>query len=415
MTIKCRLCNNNTRLVLSLPEIYPSTFISNTFEYNKLNKLPLDLVKCDSCSLVQLNDTASLDSMYTKYWYRSGLNSSMLSDLYGVVKDTLKLVSPAHEKVWVDIGCNDGSLFAFVPNKFTKVGFDPAQNLNTTGCDYFINDYFNLGKFYDLNVDNADIITSIAMFYDLPDPVDFVHKVKNILNPNGIWVIQFTDLQSMLLNTMFDNICHEHLEYYSALDIISLMERCGLDVFDIDYVNVNGGSLRFYISHIGARERDLDKLYEIVRVESAYLQSYTGSFTNFKNKIKDAKQKTLKYIGSKNNVHVLGASTKGNTLLQVFDINNTMIEYAAEVNKDKFGLMTVGSNIKIISEEDSLRMNPDCYLVLPWHFREFFLKENTPIYNYVMRGGELLFPLPIPHIIKKDFYINRGKLLEVPL
>ena len=402
---KCRVCGGETYLVLSLGEMYPSTFIKSFEDYNKLKKEPLELMQCEDCSLVQLGKAIELDDMYRQYWYRSNLNKSMVNDLEDVAESALKIHTCIHTKggVVLDIGCNDGTLFKFFPDDYFKIGVDPAFNLINEAkenCDVFINDYFSAD-----DIDRkANIITSIAMFYDLPDPNLFVDDIRKTLADDGVWVIQFTDLYSMMKINAFDNICFEHLEYYTLLDVIQLLRKHSLEVFNVERNEVNGGSLRVYASHAG-EHLIFPKAFWGLANETSFLRSKEGSIDSFRERIKTIKKSVTNFIEDevKNNkiIHVLGASTKGNTLLQVLNLDKNLISYAAEVNEDKFGLFTVGSDLEIISEKESLGMNPDYYLVLPWHFRDSLLQKKG-IMNYLKDGGSLIFPLPVPTVLSKD-------------
>lgn len=406
MTTKCRICGGETCLVLSLGSMYPSTFIKSPEEYDNLEKEFLDLVQCEDCNLIQLDKLVELDNMYRQYWYRSSLNKTMVDDL----KDVAESVLDIHNQggIILDIGCNDGTLFKFFPDDYYKIGVDPAYNLvkeAEKNCDLFINDYFSVNKLYP----KADIITSIAMFYDLEDPNSFVENIHRILSFDGVWVIQLTDLYSMLKINAFDNICHEHVEYYTLLDIIVLLKKHSLEVFDVENNEVNGGSLRVYAGHYGQHKTSQRVLHTLAN-EASYLRSKTGSIDAFRERIKKIKLSVVRFIDneSKNGkiFHALGASTKGNSLLQYFNLDNNLIKYAAEVNEDKFGLYTVGSNIEIISEDESLKMNPDYYLVLPWHFKKSLINKKH-ISKYIHNGGSLIFPMPYPYIHN----IQGGKLI----
>ena len=398
---KCRVCSGKLQDVETLGELYPSDFVEVQSDYTPY---PLVLSQCIVCNLVQLRYTVSLDSMYRQYWYRSGLNRSMVADLKDVAVKSLKRVELKDNDTVLDIGCNDATLFDFIPDNVIKVGFDPARNLSKEAekkCDVFVEEYFNEADYQEIGIGmyKAKLITSIAMFYDLLDPMKFVESVKNVLADDGIWTIQFTDLFSMMKINAFDNICHEHLEYYTLDYLEWLLAKFDLEVFDAEYNKVNGGSLRVYVAHRGHKKRKptVDKLWN---EEFEYLNSDEGSLENFFKRIKIIGFNLMSLLHTfKENrmiIHALGASTKGNTLLQYFGLDNEIIDYAAEINEDKFGLKTVGSNIEIISEKESLEINPNYYFCLPWHFKETF-KENFK--EYLDNGGALIFPLPEPHIV----------------
>lgn len=403
---ECRVCQGELQDREILGEFYPSNFVEKQPDHIPY---PLILSQCIVCNLVQLRYTVSLDSMYREYWYRSGLNKSMVTDLKDVAIKSLKRVTLNREDLVLDIGCNDATLFEFIPDDVTKIGFDPARNLAESAaknCDYFVNEYFSEHHFNELRNSKfpsgnskVKLITSIAMFYDLLNPIKFVEEVRNILADDGIWTIQFTDLYSMMKMNAFDNICHEHLEYYTLSYLEWLLAKFELEVFDAEYNKVNGGSLRVYVAHRGFKKRKpiVDKYWN---EEFEYLQSEEGSLSSFFKRTKEIRKKIvdLLKIFRKNGmvVHALGASTKGNTLLQYYGLDETLIDVAAEINTAKFGLKTVGSNIPIIAEDDSLLINPNYYFVLPWHFKDTLMINFR---EYLNKGGALIFPLPQPHIV----------------
>lgn len=395
--IRCRVCRGELLDVLDLGEIVPSGFTDGKVISEKA---PLVLAECRDCNLVQLRHTVDLDQMYRQYWYASSLNKSMVSSLQDIVNEVEERVKLDYGDVVLDIGCNDGTLLGLYSKDVLTVGFDPALNLDKTiPINHFVNDYFSLGTYQGLP--QAKVITAIAMFYDLPDPHQFVEDVVNILHKEGIFVIQFTDLLSMYKACAFDNICHEHLEYYKFADVKFLLEAHGLEVIDVSYNDVNGGSIRITAAHNGAYKvsKSVRKAYKL---EEAYIDSY--GFGEFKQCIESTIIKMNNFLSVASNldlsVFLMGASTKGNTFLQICKIDRYKVPYAAEVNKSKFGLYTAGSNIYIIPEEEALSMNPDFFLVPVWHFKENLL-QNAKIRKYIEDGGQLVFPLPEFEIVGK--------------
>lgn len=402
---ECRVCKGPIIDVLDMGNIYPSNFIDNN---NNLETAPLTLSKCKDCGLIQLRHTVELDQMYRQYWYKSGLNKSMVQDLQDVVNNIESRISLNDGDIVVDIGANDGTMLGLYTNKnLFKVGFDPALNLATEALketDCFINDYFTATAYanHPRNLGKAKVITTIAMFYDLEDPNTFVNDVKKILSDDGIWVIQFTDLLSMLKINAFDNICHEHYQYLSLHDVISLLSKHDIDIFDVSYNVVNGGSLRVYACHRSKRAIDRSVVQSQIK-EFSYFKIYDDPIAEFVNRIEEIKFVIMDLIKSEfengKTIAVMGASTKGNTLLQYFGLDSTFIDHAAEVNKDKFGKKTVGTLIPIISQDESISRKPDYYLVLPWHFENTFVER---LHDYMENGGKLIFPMPKPRIIDKD-------------
>ena len=392
---RCRVCDGSLIDLLDFGEIYPSGFVESQ---DGLTKAPLALVQCERCALVQLKHTLDLDSMYKQqYWYSSALNKSMVSSLMNVATGALEHQPLEEGDIIIDIGCNDGTLFDFFPDDCYKIGFDPAQNMKEQAeqkCDLFINDYYKSELLPPGTHRKVKIITSIAMFYDLPRPHDFIADIVQALAQGGTWVIQFTDLLSMLQLNAFDNICHEHLEYYKLVDLMQMFAGHNLDIYDLEYNDVNGGSLRVYVSQAG--EKKVSPVVEqMFGYEKAYFEMSKNPIAAFHKRLKIAETALQNFLVQSKEAgkrtFVLGASTKGNTLLQVWNLDKELLPFALEVNEDKFGLRTVGSDIPIISESTGLALKPDQLLLLPWHFTNS-IKENLK--PFFMGGGMLVTPLP---------------------
>lgn len=309
----------------------------------------------------------------------------------------------------LDIGCNDGTLLRNYQTKGIKlIGFDPAKNLlaySQKGTTKIINNFFNAKEFQkEFKEEKAKIITSIAMFYDLDKPNDFVKDVKKCLDDNGLWVIQMSYLPLMLEQNAFDNICHEHIEFYSLTSLENLLKRHEMEVIGVELNNVNGGSFRTYIKHkrakIKALEKEKEKLFELRDREKKIGLETKKPYEEFAERVNKIKKELVEFIKQENakgkKIYVYGASTKGNTLLQFFNLNNKLIKAAAERNLDKIGKKTTGTLIPIISEEQARKENPDYFLILPWHFLKEFTEREK---EYLENGGKFIVPLPEPKII----------------
>lgn len=412
---ECRICKGELERILDLGNIYPSTFLSYDEKMSEDDKAPLILDRCKECGLVQLEHTIDLDMMFRQYWYNSSLNKSMVSSLQNVVNDIEFKSNLKDGDTVVDIGCNDGTLLGLYENKsLTKVGFEPALNVRPQDgtVTVWIPEYFSAEQYYTYQKHpnhpewygvKAKVVTAIAMFYDLPDPNKFVEDVKEILADDGIFVIQFTDLASMFRVCAFDNICHEHLEYYRLVDVYHLLSKHGLQVIDVSYNHVNGGSIRITAAHKGQHTINERVVMALVDEEN-FLK--VNTIEDFKKCIDTTRFKIKEFLEwaefHGHQVYLLGASTKGNTLLQVCGVTSEQVPFAGEVNKDKFGLRTVGSNIEIVSEEDALIKHPDYFIVPVWHFKKS-IYSNPRIVDYMRSGGKLIFPLPYFHVAFMDF------------
>ena len=285
-------------------------------------------------------------------------------------------------------------------NKNIKTfGIDPILDKyqeNYKNINYKVADFFSAKKVINLTKKKFKIITALSVFYDAADPDKFIKDVKKILSKDGIFLLEFADLASIIKNKMFDTICHEHLEYYSSRVIINLCEKNNLRVFDIKENDINGASKQYFICHTNSKfKANYKEIKSILNDENKLKLTDEKTFKNFIYQINISKLKLNKYLKklkkSGKIVHGYGASTKGNVLLQYFNINNQMIDYIAERNKSKYNLYTPGTKIKIISEVVSRFYKPDYYLVLPWHFtNEILIREKT----IRKKGTKFIFPLP---------------------
>jgi len=400
---ECRSCGStNLTNILSLGLQYPSNFIELNSISDKREQIPLELIFCEKkdCGLLQLKHTASRESLYKKYWFRSGINEKMVEALKDITKSVEKRISLSENDIVLDIGCNDGTLLRSYQSKVRLVGFEPASNLvdeAKEGTELIINNFFSFYEFVQhFPNERIKVITSIAMFYDLEDPNSFVSDIVNCLDQDGIWIIQMAYLIPMLELNAFDNIVHEHLEYWSLKSLKRLLEEHDLEIFDVELNDVYGGSFRIFV-----KTKKNDKINiqnsvdEFLKKEDEFGLEKKETYLNFANRVNSLKNKLndfiKKEISNGKLIYAYGASTKGNTLLQFYNLNNKLISKAADRDSKKFGKMTVGSNIPVISEEQARDEKPDYFLVLPWHLVDFFKERENEFLN---NGGKFIVPLP---------------------
>jgi hypothetical protein len=406
----CRISNEKLVDLFSLGDTYISDFLEAKSE-PKINPIELTLCLAPKSGLVQLSHSAPLDEMYRQYWYRSGTNATMTRELENIAKTTQDLIRTKPGDVFVDIGCNDGTLLSFLDKGLVRIGFDPAQNgykeLSSEHANLIIDDYFSNKAFKKSKYGNkkAMAITSIAMFYDLEDPNKFVGDIAKTLHNDGLWVLQMSYLPLMLQQLAFDNICHEHLEYYTLESLKYLLGKHDLKIVDCQFNDVNGGSFRVYIRKNKADESRFatapHRSVAHYRVLSALSHEKDlnlkskKTYLDFYKKSLELKKETVNFIKKERangkTIWGYGASTKGNTLLQWFGLDNTLVEAIAERSPAKFGLKTVGTNIPIRSEEDMRKAQPDYLLILPWHFIKEFKQREV---EYLKKGGKFIVPCP---------------------
>lgn len=407
---QCRVCGSEqiTEVIQIAPQYLSPTFVKSN-ENNKLSKIkvPLTLTLCRKCGLLQLKETVEPDLLYRQYFYRTAVSNTMCRDLKDVVEDVKQHLTLNEGDYVIDIGANDCTMLSYFPESLNRIGVEPAKNIDWSNVDpsiKIVNDYFSKKAVQPaLKGRQAKAITCCAMFYDLDDPNSFVADIKSILAPDGIWCIQLSYLPLMLKNMNFYDICNEHLEYYSLNTLKNLMEGHNLSIFDASTNNVNGGSTRVFITHTENNYKPSDNLKKLYLEEEKMNLNDPQTYTNFYKKILDLKNKVNHVIRKEINqgklVLGLGASTKGNILLQLFGISKEMLPYISERNPEKVGLRTLGTDIELISEGRAREMNPSCMLVLPWYFKEEIVKRER---DYLEQGGKLLFPMPYPHIVNKN-------------
>ncbi len=410
---QCRICGNeNLVTVLDLGEQY-LTGVFPSLTSPRVGRGPIQLVKCVDhdagacCGLVQLRHNFTAGELYGEnYGYRSGLNRSMVDHLHGKADILQKLAPLGAGDLVLDIGSNDGTSLARYPAKGpTLVGIDPSAR---KFAKYYrpdielIVDFFSAELFRRFFGDRkAKIVTSIAMFYDLEQPQAFVDDIASILADDGVWHLEQSYLPSMLNTNAFDTVCHEHSEYYALRQLDWMVRRAGLRIIDVELNATNGGSFAVTVAKPQARMKANSAVVDRMLMEETALGLDTlKPFEDFWQRVVRTRDSLLAFFAraesEKKKVIGYGASTKGNVLLQFCGITPEMMPCIAEVNEDKFGRFTPGTLIPIVSEQQARDMNPDYFLVLPWHFRDGIIEREA---DFRARGGKLVFPLPSLDII----------------
>ena len=366
---------------------------------------PLKLLRCSSCNLVQLGNTFPQDEMYgDTYGYRSGLNKTMTDHLGRVADGLIKLLNLSKSDLVVDIGANDGTfLNVFAAKGIRAVGIDPTSVKYTEHFDpsvKIIGDFFDSKVALENKLSKAKLVTSIAMFYDLENPLEFANDVHNILDEGGYWFLEQSYAPWMRQSGAYDTICHEHLEYYSLLDLEFIMNESGFNIVKATTNAINGGSFGILVQKRSpGKTTHADPYVEWLKAEE--ISSNTDdNWLTFAQVVGERKSSLYRLITSLkeqgNSISALGASTKGNVLLNFTGLNSSLIDKVGEVNPYKFGRFTPGSNIPIAPDSEVLSANPDYLLFLPWHFRENALSKYE---SYLTEGGRIIFPLPNVEII----------------
>ena len=403
-TLNCRNCGERNKLI----DLFSLGKLSFTgkFPKNKNINIPkseIKLIMCKSCKLVQVSKNFNLKYMYDEnYGYRTGINHTMTNHVKNVVKELTEKKNFLNKKDFVlDIASNDGTLLNFYDKSLIKIGIDPTivkYKRFYKNIDYKISNFFSkkeLSKV--IKSKKIKVITAFSVFYDLKNPNKFLKEISEIIEQKqGIFILEHTDLLSIIKNNLFDTICHEHLAYYSAKVIIGMINKNNLKVFDIKRNKINGGSTRFYICHKNSNYiENRNKINQIIKEETGFKLSIKGTYTKFYKKIllikKDLNKKLKNIKKDGKIIHGYGASTKGNVLLQFFKIDKSLLEFIADRNPLKVNCYTPGTKFIIKSEKFSRRLRPDFYLVLPWHFKNEILEREKKIRS---KGTKFIFPLP---------------------
>lgn len=407
MNSRCRRCGGRALTeVVDLGE----QALSGIFPREKDERVEVGFLKvglCGNCQLAQLMNSFSPEILYgDNYGYRSGLNGSMVSHLNGLVKKIERSVDLNATSLVVDIGANDGTLLrSYAAHGIKKIAIDPTiakfERFYAADSDTaLIPELFTATNFWQMSSQPADVVTSIAMFYDLEDPVSFAQEVYEIMAPNGIWVLEQSYAPWMTNSGAYDTICHEHLEYYTLSDIVGILGEADLVVSEVATNQVNGGSFTVTARKKGSNGISSEVVNWLLDRERSNSVSSLAHWQNFasvtQRNARDFKVLLERLRSSGHSIMALGASTKGNVILQTSGIGQELIPMIGEINEDKYGCFTPGTAIPIVPEHEVVARQPDFLVILPWHFREGFVRRLA---SYLEAGGHLIFPLPDIEIV----------------
>lgn len=345
---------------------------------------PLHVVACRRCGLAQLTETLPPEQQFCgAYGYRSGVNETMVEHLAGLARHAVELRGGAEPRAVLDIGCNDGTLLRSFPGAFTRIGIDPSPwILEADGVGQW------KGFFPEVSPTHLsfDLVLSVAMFYDIDDPVAAARRVRQLLAPDGVWVCEVADWSRLVAEGVWDGICHEHLTYWTDDAMLRLAGLAGLEVFSVTRNDCNGGSVRYAMRRAG--EHAPSQLHGTAPPPTA------ADLARFGERVaasaRDIASTVRQYLERGQTVHLYGASTKANVVLQACGLGPAELACASERSPVKVG-RTTATGVPIVSELDSRALRPDAYLVGPWHFRRAILRRELSAWH---AGTDFVFPLP---------------------
>lgn len=404
MIEKCRLCGHDKlREVLDFGE----QCLTGIFKENneQLERERLTVLQCDNsdCDMLQLSENYDLHKMYGEnYGYRSGLNRIITDNLYKKYEYVKKLVKLETDDVVLDIGSSDGVFLNYFDDKLKLIGFDPAAEKWKSFYRKDVNlvvDFFGSEKFLEIsNGSLSKVVSTIGMFYDLVDPIKTAKEINSILDDEGIWILEQSYLPTMMKQVSYDMICHEHLVYYSLKQLNYIFEKSDFKIIDYEFTEMNGGSLFLTVAKKTSKWELITDISNVV-IDEDKNNSNSEQIDNFRDNVFSHRKNLMNFVEiSKKQgktIYGLGASTKGNVILQFCELNESDIIAIGDVNPEKYGKVTPGSNIPIIDEDTALSANADYYIVFPWHFKEHFMQDDRYI------GKTLVFPLPKFEIIQR--------------
>lgn len=382
----CRLCNSDKlEYVISIGDQYINDFPDHPSKKGRNGRCPLDVIHCKNCDLFQLRHTAPQELLYSRhYWYKSGINDTIKRDLKEISEVASRIVNLKSDDVVLDIGANDGTMLGNLKGKAITVGCEPASNLQNelrNNCSHVIHDFWTYENYQKLGLPKARVITALGMFYDMEDPNQFIRDAARALAEDGVFIAQLMTLKPMLENNDLGNICHEHLEYYTYNSLKYLFENNGLEIYKIEENSINGGSYRIFGRHLNKGSIDFPENYT---VKDLYL---------FKERLDKNRELCRAYIAKAvaagKKVYGYGASTKGNCILQYYDLGASDIVAVADKNPEKWGKYTL-TDIPIVSEDEG-REKADVFLILPFGFTEEFVRREK---EWLDSGGTFIVPLP---------------------
>lgn len=394
--LQCRLCGDTElKTIISLGMHALADFTqraSRSWQY-----APLELVECTSCSLVQLRHTVKRDTLFKNYAYRSGTSEMMRASLAEVAAVATKRVELGQRDVVMDIGANDGTLLDCFGGD--RVGFEPSNitPLQATGNFQVVNDYFTENAWHGvMGKRKAKIIFTVAMMYSVETPIKFTHEIAATLDPKGLWVCQMNDLGSLVERTAYDFIGHEHVIIYSMKTLEYLLRSSGLEIVEVEWLEINGGTLRFFIQHEHGPLPITPSVQEY-RERDAHLD--LAAFARRVGESSNALHDRLRDLTKAGKVtHIYGASTRGSTIVQTARLESSFISMAAERAASKWGNRFPGTTIQMVSEEESREAKPDYYLALPYSYMPQFIERE---HEFLERGGEFIVPLPDLNFVTK--------------
>jgi NDP-4-keto-2,6-dideoxyhexose 3-C-methyltransferase len=345
----------------------------------------------------------------TTYGYYSSISPMMVSHLEGISRKILDLAKPRAGDLVLDIGCNDGTLLNLLGGRgLERVGMDPSAKKFSSNFQPDLKvafDFFSEKGAREI-VGNRQFraISSIAMFYDLDDPISFMRQIRALLVPEGIWFLELSYFPLLLTQLTYDQVCHEHVTYPGLRQMDWMLKRTGLKLLDLSFNDINGGSIFIAAGRDDGPHAPNAPLVRATLEQEAALDE-TAPFRRLAQRVSAHRDEVRHFLGlakaAGKKVYGYGASTKGNIVLSHCGVKNGDLIAIGDRNPEKDGLVTPGTRIPIISHEKLRKAAPDYLFVLIWHLRREVIRDEVV---FLKRGGRMVFVLPRLHVVDKDNY-----------
>ncbi len=364
---------------------------------------PLRLLVCESCWLVQTEDYAGREALFTKdYAYFSSFSSSWLAHAKLYVQNMIGRFALDSQKRVVEIAANDGYLLQYVQEAgIPCFGIEPttstAQAARDKGIEIFER-FFGTELANELAENNlqADLMTANNVLAHVPDINDFVSGFARLLNPQGVATFEFPHVLRMVENTQFDTAYHEHYSYLSLTAVHHIFVCNGLVIFDVEELSTHGGSLRVYAQRADTGTQIVaDSVGRLLQVESEAGMTSISFYRGFQESAENVKNSLLEFLiaAKRKGVRVgaYGAAAKGNTLLNFSGVRPDLLPYVVDKNPAKQGKFLPGSRIPIVNETHLQADKPNCIVILPWNLCEEVMKQLDYVREW---GGKFVTAVP---------------------
>lgn len=390
--MKCRSCS--TELIhtfLDLGFAPPSNaYLSEEQLVRPEKYYPLRLRVCDSCWLVQTEDYADADELFSPdYAYFSSTSSSWLAHAAKYTEAVSRKYQLTDSSLVVEVASNDGYLLKnFVAAGVPCLGIEPtagtasaAEALGVPVMREFFGE--DLATQLSLAGQQADLIVGNNVYAHVPDINDFTRGLKVLLKPGGTITLEFPHLLQLIAQSQFDTVYHEHFSYLSLFTVAHIFRRAGLRLTDVERLSTHGGSLRVYGCHDDDERGDSPAVAQLLAEEADFGLQQMNVYDAFQSKADSVKNELLEFLLEQKRegrtVSAYGAAAKGNTLLNYAGVKPDLVRFVCDAAPSKQGKYMPGSHLPIVPPSKMFEQVPDFVLILPWNIADEVKQQNQQL------------------------------------